>query len=1013
MSDAPSKAYSPREVEGRIYKKWLDARAFHAEPDDRPPEKRFVMVIPPPNVTGALHLGHALNNTLQDILVRHKRMAGFNTLWMPGTDHAGIATQAAVEKDILKNEKKTRHDLGREELVRRIWEWKEKYGGRIIEQLQLMGCSCDWERTRFTLDEQCATAVRQFFFDLFKAGLIYRGKRLVNWDTQLQTAVADDEVYHETVRGHLWHIRYPLKEAAVVSGDAGDVRLTHLIVATTRPETMLGDTAVAVHPEDPRYAPLIGRTVLLPLMDREIPIIGDGMLVKREFGTGCVKVTPAHDPNDYACAQRNNLPLINIMTPDGRVNENGGPYAGQKFEDARKKVVADLDAEGLIEKIEDYENQVGHSDRSKVPIQPYLSDQWFVRMGDLPPEQAAKIPALRGKSGLAQLAIDAVTHKHVGFFPDRYAKTYLDWLGEKRDWCISRQLWWGHRIPVWHRQYDHPTSELSGRPGWSEADNARMSGFDGVVVTPVGHWQPIPWDEKTLFHGVNGDAADQAINVFVCLPNDEPASKNARAMLEAAGFKQDGDVLDTWFSSALWPLSTLGWPADGPPHPPLGKGGRSEDLAYFYPTTTLSTAREIITLWVARMVMSGLFNVGEAPFRDVVIHAVIQDGQGRKMSKSLGNGVDPVDIIDAYGADALRYTLAELATETQDIRMPVKPIKLPDGRQVNTSERFEKGRNFVNKLWQVATGFVLPNLDKSMPQPIPRGELALEDRWILSRLSACVADAQKALDSYHFSDYVQTIYSFMWNDYCDWYVEMVKPRLRAGGRPASVAGQVLVWCLDRLARLLHPVTPFVTEALWEQLAAAPRRGIAEMIAAEPLLVTAKWPVATPGDRDESVEQDMEILKAIIRTVRDIRTRVNGLRPGQPALRTLPKAVVRGNSRCCELLGRHGGFVKLLAGTDELIFAPDAAKPAGSMTHVHDAAEVFIPVGDLVDLGAERTRLRAEADEKQAAAQREADRLANESFTSRAAPEVVEKARQRAAELQQQAALLRQHLADLD
>jgi len=1002
MSDAPSRAYSPREVEGRIYRKWLDARAFHAEPDDRPPEKRFVMVIPPPNVTGALHLGHALNNTLQDILVRHKRMAGFNTLWMPGTDHAGIATQAAVEKDILKTEKKTRHDLGREDLVRRIWEWKEKYGGRIIEQLQLMGCSCDWDRTRFTLDEQCARAVRQFFFDLFKAGLIYRGKRLVNWDTQLQTAVADDEVYHETVRGHLWHIRYPLKETAVVSGDAGDVRLTHLIVATTRPETMLGDTAVAVHPEDPRYAPLIGRTVMLPLMDREIPIVGDGMLVKREFGTGCVKVTPAHDPNDYACAQRNNLPLINIMTPDGRVNENGGPYAGQKFEDARKKVVADLDAEGLIEKIEEYENQVGHSDRSKVPIQPYLSDQWFVRMGDLPAEQAAKIPALRGKTGLAQLAIDAVKDGRVGFFPERYAKTYLDWLGEKRDWCISRQLWWGHRIPVW-----------SGDAS-AIAINALLDGTG--KIDQAGHERLAlkqelePYVALEILHAGCDENGTAKVKFLV---SAAPGHGKFEESLSSFGLGQDPDVLDTWFSSALWPLSTLGWPGDRPPQPPLGKGGRSGDLAYFYPTTTLSTAREIITLWVARMVMSGLFNVGEVPFRDVVIHAVIQDGQGRKMSKSLGNGVDPVDIIDAYGADALRYTLAELATETQDIRMPVKPIKLPDGRQVNTSERFEKGRNFVNKLWQVATGFVLPNLDKSMPQPIPRGELALEDRWILSRLSACVADAQKALDGYHFSDYVQTLYSFMWNDYCDWYVEMVKPRLRAGGRPASVAGQVLVWCLDRLARLLHPVTPFVTEALWEQLAVAPRRGIAEMIAAEPLLVTAKWPAAIPGDRDEAVEQDMEILKAIIRTVRDIRTRVNALRPGQPALRTLPNAVVRGNSRCCELLGRHGSFVKLLAGTDELTFAPDAAKPAGSMTHVHDAAEVFIPVGNLVDLGAERTRLRGEADEKLAAAQREADRLANESFTTRAAPEVVEKARQRAAELQQQAALLRQHLADLD
>jgi len=971
MSDTPSKAYNPRDVEPRVDRSWSEAQAFRAIPDQRPPEQRFVMVIPPPNVTGALHLGHALNNTLQDILVRRHRMAGFNTLWLPGTDHAGIATQATVEKDILKSEKKSRHDLGRDELVRRIWAWKEKFGGRIIEQLRLMGCSCDWSRTRFTLDDQCARAVRQFFFELFKAGLVYRGQRLVNWDTQLQTAVADDEVTHETVKGHLWYVRYPLKEP-----DSRGAR--HLVVATTRPETMLGDTAVAVHPDDPRYGPLAGQCCILPLIGREIPIIADPILVKREFGTGAVKVTPAHDPNDYQCALRHGLPMINIMTPDGRVNDAGGAYAGQKFEDARRKVVADLEAGGLLEKVEDYETQVGHSDRSKAPIQPYLSDQWFVRMGDLPTAESARIAGLRGKSGLAQLAMDAVTDGRVRFFPERYARTYLDWLGEKRDWCISRQLWWGHRIPVW------------SPAGPSE------SGPSPAIAAELERWVA---DGRLARRQFETDAGGKRCYYS---PAPDFAEEFARRA-EAAGMVQDDDVLDTWFSSALWPISTLGWPDTD-----------RESLGFYYPTTALSTAREIITLWVARMVVCGLFNTGQVPFRDVVIHAVIQDGQGRKMSKTLGNGVDPVDIIDAYGADALRYTLAELATETQDIRIPVKPLKLPDGRQVNSSERFEKGRNFVNKLWQVSTGLVIPNLTGAAPRALTHDELALEDRWILSRLAGCAAAADDALRGYHFSEYVQALYGFMWNDFCDWYVEMTKPRLRAGGAGADAARQILCWCLDRLLRLLHPVVPFASEAIWELLrSAAPVRGVFDLVHAEPLLATAAWPEPRDDERDESVEADVEVLKAVIRTLRDVRTRVNALRPGRPALRSLPRAVVRGSLRCCELLERHGSFVRLLGGCDELHFGPDVAKPAGSMTHVHEAAQIFVPVADLVDLAAERQRLLSDIHDRDAALSRESERLGNAAFVARAAPDVVERARARVAELAEQVAVLRQHLADLE
>ncbi len=1053
MSDAPSKSYSPAEHEARIQQRWLDAGAFCADPDERPPERRFVMVIPPPNVTGALHLGHALNNTLQDILVRQHRMAGFNTLWIPGTDHAGIATQAVVEKEILRTERKSRHDLGREELVRRIWEWKEQYGGRILEQLQRMGCSCDWRRTRFTLDDLCARAVRQTFFNLFRDGLIYRGKRLVNWDTQLQTAVADDEVYHETVRGHLWYVRYPLpdgrgsektnplfdRRGADQAGRGGDIG--YLVIATTRPETMLGDTAVAVHPEDDRFASLVGRKVLLPLTGREIPIIADGLLVKREFGTGCVKVTPAHDPNDYQCALRHDLPMINIMTPDGRVNENGGPYAGLKLDEARKKIVADLEAAGLIEKIEDYETDVGHSDRSKVPIQPYLSDQWFVKMGDLTPEEAARVQSPffrayldRGKSeprpalsepppalteprpsgsgfssrakvpGLAQMAIEAVREGRVRFFPERYAKTYLDWLSEKRDWCISRQLWWGHRVPVW------------SAPGADENPDAINEG--DTQPETRGEW--FIQDRPVVAQPRREDG--RLVN-YLCLPDGYDDIARYIETEANPRYVRDPDVLDTWFSSALWPHSTLGWPGADPHKPPLNKGGRGgvsgagaagSDLAYFYPTTTLSTAREIITLWVARMVLTGLYNVGEVPFRDVVIHAVIQDGQGRRMSKSLGNGVDPLDIIDAYGTDALRFTLADLATETQDIRIPVKPMKLPDSRTVNTSERFEKGRNFCNKLWQVSTGYVLPNLNGFAQRPLADADLALEDRWVLSRLAAAQVSAEAALADYRFSDAIQALYQFMWNDYCDWYVEMSKPRLRAAGRSADAARQVLVWCLDRLLRLLHPVTPFITEALWERLnAAAPRRGLTRIEPGEPLLATAAWPAPEPQRRDAEVEADVEILKAVVRAVRDARTRVNALRSGQPALRTLPRAVVRGNARCCGLLATHGELVRTLAGCDVLEFDPSAEKPPGSITHVHEAAQVFVPVGGLANLSAERERLERALADKQAAYQREADRLASEAFRSRAAPDTIARTQERADELRRQIDLVRQHLADLD
>ena len=651
------KAYDPHAAQTRWYKEWLNRGYFHADPaSDKP---AYCIVIPPPNVTGALHLGHALNNTLQDILIRWKRMQGYSALWMPGTDHAGIATQAVVERRIFTEEKKSRHDLGRDVLVRRIWQWKDEYEARILNQLRLMGCSCDWSRTRFTLDEVCSLAVRRTFFNLFKAGKIFRGKRLVNWDTHLRTAVADDEIYYEDVKGNLWTIRYPVTGST--TGEA-------LHVSTTRPETLLGDTAVAVHPDDPRYKHLIGKTVDLPLTGRTIPVIGEAVLVDPKFGTGCVKVTPAHDPNDYQTGLRHNLPMINLLNPDGTYNENAGAYAGLDRTVVRKRVLADLEAQGLLEKTEPYATRLNYSDRSKTPIEPFLSDQWFVRMGE----------DADGKPGFAQLAMDAVTSGKVKINPERYAKSYLDWLGEKRDWCISRQLWWGHRIPIWYCDScteDQLKHAFAGRSDvvWVQAEH--------------GGW----------LIGAEHDLQGHELGAGHLLT-------------------QDPDVLDTWFSSALWPHSTLGWPEQTP------------ELAKYYPTSVLSTARDIITLWVARMVIFGQFNCGDIPFRDVFIHPVIQDGDGKRMSKSAGNGIDPVDIIDTYGADALRFTLAASATETQDLRMPVEPVKNSDGlyavrpapgepiewveqgiwkkapkeQRINTSDRFELGRTFPNKIWNAA-----------------------------------------------------------------------------------------------------------------------------------------------------------------------------------------------------------------------------------------------------------------------------------------------------------------------
>jgi len=943
------KQYEPKDAQDRWYGFWLEKGYFHADPSSAKPP--YTIVIPPPNVTGALHLGHALNNTIQDILIRWKRMQGFDALWMPGTDHAGIATQAVVETRLRKEEGKTRHDIGRDELVRRIWAWKDEYEKRILGQLRRMGCSCDWDRTRFTLDDVCARAVRTTFFRLFADDKIFRGKRLVNWDAQLQTAVADDEVYYEEVPGQIWRIRYP-----VAGSTTGEV----LYVATTRPETMLGDTAVAVHPDDPRWKHLIGGEVELPLTGRRIPIIADGKLVDMAFGTGCVKVTPAHDPNDYATGVRHNLPMINLLNPDGTYNENAGPYAGLDRRVVRKRVIADLEAGGFLYLTEPYTTRVNYSDRSKTPIEPYLSDQWFVRMDEL-----------------AQGAMDAVTSGQVTIHPERYARSYLDWLGEKRDWCISRQLWWGHQIPVWtfvaadKRTMDHVEGAIR--------QDATIASALRAGTAFIRKQEDEEFKDASQKGGVLYQLAK--VNrpwgtIQVCLLEDDAAILNH---LTAMAFDRDPDVLDTWFSSALWPHSTLGWPEETP------------ELKKYYPTDVLSTARDIITLWVARMVIFGQFNRGEVPFRDVYIHPVIQDGHGKRMSKSAGNGVDPVDIIDLYGADTLRFALASLATETQDIRIPVEKARLPDGREVNTSERFEQARTFPNKVWN-ASRFALMNLEGYEPAPVSPSDLAVEDRWILSLLSKTAAEVTADLEAFRFAEATRRLRDFTWNDVCDWYVEFLKARLRdPEARP--VAQRVLAAVLDGLCRLLHPIVPFLTESIWQALGqVAPSRGLPEPTQAAQSVCIAPWPDYPGAWRDPEAEGVVAQWQEKVAAIRNLRAERN-----VPASAKI-NPIILASGAVSAMLRAGEPFIKALTGSETLTIVEAAERPKECAVAVLADAEIILPLEGLIDKEAEAVRHRkALADiDKQLAAIR--GKLANEGFLSRAPAEVVQQQRAKEAEL---------------
>jgi valyl-tRNA synthetase len=1046
------------ETQARLYAQWEASGAFHAEPPTGkdPSKGPFSIVIPPPNVTGALHLGHALNNTLQDSQIRMHRMQGYNTLWMPGTDHAGIATQAVVEKRIREEEGKTRHDLGREELVRRIWQWKEQYEKRILGQLKSMGCSCDWERVRFTLDEQCAAAVRQTFFNLFKDGKIYRGKRLVNWDTFLQTAVSDDEVFQETVKGKFYHFRYE-----VIQPQKGEPQF--VTIATTRPETMLGDTAVAVHPDpakalDKAEAELrdrlskaaakdqeaiqtqidniatrrkellpqlltlatmaaAGRKLMLPLVNREIPLVADEW-AKPELGTGCVKITPAHDPNDYLVGQRQKLPMINILKPDGTLNAEAGPYQGLTIPKARTKVVADLEELGLMGDIEDREIELPHSDRSKTPIEPFLADQWFVKMSDDD----------SGKAGLAQTAMDAVTSSKVKIYPERYAKSYLDWLGEKRDWPVSRQLWWGHQIPVWRMRKDAevPTGmplqrriELLAK--WTA--ESRVAAFiAGSLLTADATTWSLAFEPKNA-----DDETNEGVMICVRDAND----MEAKELIEAAGFEQDPDVLDTWFSSALWPHSTLGWPQETP------------ELKYYYPTSVLITSRDIITLWVARMVLTGLSNVGEIPFHEVFIHPKILDGFGETMSKSKGNGVDPLDVIEKFGADSLRFGLAALTTETQDVRMPVqfecphcqalvdqtvKNRVLPRiacskcGQEFSTqwankdedkalprapvvSERFEVARNFMNKLWNAAR-FSLINLSGYTSTPVGASELAVEDRWLLSRLASVTGQVTDAMKTYKYADATKALYDFAWDDFCSFYVEITKARLQdAAAKP--VAQRVLAHTLDVLLRLLHPLMPFVTEEIWQNLGKiAPVRGLEKPTQAAPQCITAPWPEMNKSHQDPATEARFATFQAALGALREIRSRQN------IAMKNPIEFSVTCSDDIAALLTPMLPYLQSMANAKPIELGPKATAPANHAKSTLGGMDIYVDLKDFIDVKAEIAKNQQLEQKLVGIIKGKEAKLSNESFVARAPANVVQVERDALTQAQEQLASVRAALEAL-
>jgi valyl-tRNA synthetase len=866
------KSYEPAEVEARWYKFWEENGLFHADPhSDKPP---YSLVIPPPNVTGALHMGHALNNTLQDVLCRFKRLTGHEVLWMPGTDHAGIATQNVVERQ-LASEDLTRHDLGREQFIDRVWQWREEYGGRIINQLKRLGASCDWQRERFTMDQGLSRAVREVFVRLWEEGLVYQGDYIINWCPRCHTALSDLESEHEEVKGGLYHIRYPFKNGK-----------GYLVVATTRPETLLGDTAVAVNPEDPRYKDLPDDTVLLPLLGRELPIIRDEY-VSLDFGTGALKVTPAHDPHDFDLGLKHGLKAIRVMDDSGAINAEGGPYEGLDRFAAREKVLADLEAQGLLEKKEDYMHSVGHCYRCKTMVEPILSKQWFVKVGPLAAE-----------------ALKAVQTGDTKIVPEQWNKTYYEWMTNIRDWCVSRQIWWGHRIPAWYCECGE------------------------VIVS-----------RET--------------------PSECPKCG-------AGELRQETDVLDTWFSSALWPFSTMGWPDETP------------ELKKFYPTSVLVTAFDILFFWVARMMMMGIKFMGEIPFKDVYIHALVRDASGQKMSKSKGNVIDPLIMIDKFGTDAFRFTLAAFAAQGRDIKM--------------SEERIAGYRNFVNKIWNAAR-FTLMNLEGE--DQSAQAKPNLEDRWILSRVNRTASDVAQAIEDYRFNDAASLVYQFTWHEFCDWYLELIKPFLY-GDDPArrAAARATLREVFGRVLVLLHPFMPFVTEELWHKLPGA-----------EGSIMQAAWPNGKGAELDEEAEAGMQLIMEVIGAVRNIRGEM-GISPGQE----VEVILAPHSDLAAKLLDSHAGRVMTLAKAKSVRQAAPGESPEKAASAALGEVTVHVPLAGLVDFSAEEQRLGKEINKVEKDLTTSQKKLNNEGFLAKAPQEVVDKEKAKAAEAMSKLERLRESLA---
>ncbi len=854
------KNYDPKEIENKWYQFWEENKYFHADPDQE--GQPFTIVMPPPNVTGTLHLGHALDNTLQDILTRVKRMQGYNTLWLPGTDHAGIATQAKVEEQ-LRSEGLNKYDLGRERFIEKTWEWKEKYGNTITTQLRKLGTSCDWDRERFTMDEGCSKAVREVFVSLYNKGLIYQGNYIINWCPSCLTTISDIEVEHQEDAGKFYYFKYPLENS-----DA------YLEIATTRPETMLGDTAVAVNPKDERFASYIGKYIILPLTGRRIPIVADDY-VDMEFGTGAVKITPAHDPNDFEIGKRHNLEEINVMNSDASINDLFPAYAGMSRFEAREKIVEDMKEAGFFIKTEDITHSVGHCYRCDTSVEPFLSKQWFVKM-----------------EPLAKPAIDVVKNGQLRFVPERFTGIYLNWLENIRDWCISRQLWWGHRIPVWY------------------CDDC------GQIICQ----------------------------------SEEPKECPKCA---SANLRQDPDVLDTWFSSGLWPFSTLGWPED------------TKDLAKYYPTSVLVTGRDIIFFWVARMIFTSLEFMGQVPFRDVFIHGLVLDGQGRKMSKSLGNGVDPLEVIEKYGADSLRFMLITGNTPGNDIRFQF--------------ERLDSASNFANKIWN-ASRFVMMNLEGFEEIEIKDQDLELADRWIISRFNSVAKEVNENIDKYELGEAGRKIYEFIWNEYCDWYIEIAKISLYSKDQPErrKVSQNVLRNILKGAMELLHPIMPFITEEIWQHLPGA-----------EGTIMKASYPAGQEEKIDKEVEEKMGLFMDIVRNIRNIRSEM-GVAPSKKAL-----ALFYMEDQAKEdFISQVSSYMKSLASLEEIEIIRDKDKTGKSATGVVKGYEFFLPLEDLIDLDKESERLEKEIIRLEKEVERIDKKLSNAGFTSKAPAQVIEKEKEK-------------------